>query len=88
MKVIVDMNEESFPCPCCDCLTLSERGAYEICPVCFWEDEDVQFNNPDFEGGANKESLKQARENYKKFNASSLDFVKEVREPFPDEINS
>ena len=28
-----------FTCPCCGCLTLNERGAYDICPVCFWEDD-------------------------------------------------
>ncbi|MBP8300793.1 MAG: hypothetical protein KA020_10535 [Planctomycetes bacterium] len=26
-------------CPCCRYLTLSERGAWCICPVCFWEDD-------------------------------------------------
>ena len=24
-------------CPCCGCKTLGERGAYEICSVCFWD---------------------------------------------------
>ena len=28
-----------FACPCCGCVTLDERGTYDICPVCFWEDE-------------------------------------------------
>lgn len=28
-----------FACPCCGCLTLDERGGYDICPVCFWEDD-------------------------------------------------
>ncbi|TNL01225.1 hypothetical protein CYD30_28230 [Kosakonia cowanii] len=26
-------------CPCCGYLTLTERGAYDICPVCHWEDD-------------------------------------------------
>jgi len=29
-----------YSCPCCGYLTLPERGAYDICPVCFWEDDD------------------------------------------------
>ncbi|WP_350202279.1 CPCC family cysteine-rich protein, partial [Gracilimonas sp.] len=26
-------------CPCCHYVTLKERNIYEICPVCYWEDE-------------------------------------------------
>lgn len=26
-------------CPCCDHVTLAERGYCLICPVCFWEDD-------------------------------------------------
>lgn len=32
-------HREKERCPCCDHLTLSERGGYEICPICFWEDD-------------------------------------------------
>ncbi len=82
------IKNENFPCPCCGYLTLSEPppGTFEICPVCNWEDDDVQYNNIDFEGGANDESLKQARHNFKKFGSSSLRFLKQVRTPQPDEI--
>ncbi len=48
-----------FPCPCCGYLTLSEaeRGSYEICPVCLWEDDASQFEDPDSDTGANSVSL-------------------------------
>ena len=26
-------------CPCCGCLTLTERAEEDICPVCFWQDD-------------------------------------------------
>jgi hypothetical protein len=80
--------KENFPCPCCGYLTLSERppGTFEICPVCNWEDDDVQYNNIDFEGGANEKSLKQARYNFEEFGSSSLKFLKQVRAPHPDEM--
>jgi Cysteine-rich CPCC len=56
-----------FPCPCCDSLTLSEppSGSFEICPVCRWEDDGLQFRDMDYRGGANRPSLREARANYR-----------------------
>lgn len=53
-----------YACPCCDCFTLGEppSGTFDICPVCCWEDDDVQFADLDYTGGANKSSLREARE--------------------------
>lgn len=28
-----------YQCPCCGYKTLDSRGEYDICSVCFWEDE-------------------------------------------------
>lgn len=52
-----------FECPCCDEWTLSEAppGTYAICPECGWEDDYVQFVDPESRGGANRESLVEAR---------------------------
>ncbi len=79
---------KGYPCACCGFLTMSdaEPGTFEICPICFWEDDRVQFNDIDFTGGANEESLRQARHNFKKFGASSVRFLKQVRTPRPNEI--
>lgn len=81
-------NQKGYPCPCCGFLTLSEagHGSFEICPVCGWEDDDAQYNNPNLSGGANRESLNQARQNYNQFGISSKDSVDLVRSPLPDEI--
>ena len=51
-------------CPCCGQFVFEEKGAYEICPVCGWEDDPYQRRNPDFAGGANSLSLNQARRYY------------------------
>mgnify|MGYP002474281909 CR=1 FL=1 len=53
-----------YACPCCGELTLYEKppGTYEICSMCGWEDDEIQFNDPFYEGGANRLSLYQARE--------------------------
>lgn len=64
------MNEQTmFPCPCCGSLALSEPppGTFEICGTCRWEDDDFQFENPDAGEGANHVSLREARENYRKY---------------------
>jgi hypothetical protein len=50
-----------LPCPCCGQRVLEELGNYEICDVCGWEDDPVQSSDPDFEGGANEQSLNQAK---------------------------
>ena len=54
-----------LPCPCCGNPTISEIGVYEICPICYWEDDPIQFNDPSYSGGANKESLSKARERWR-----------------------
>ncbi|MBC6981376.1 CPCC family cysteine-rich protein [Caulobacter sp. 17J80-11] len=77
-----------YPCPCCGQRTYvsAKRDSYEVCPVCFWEDDLVQFEDPSFSGGANEVSLQEARENYRAFKASGARFVKAVRPPAPEEI--
>ncbi len=57
-----------FPCPCCGELTLSEseRGSYEICPVCNREDDGVQFADPNYRGGANERSLNEQRDLFRR----------------------
>lgn len=51
------------PCPCCGFRTMTGewRGTYDLCPVCGWEDDGVQYDDPDYRGGANLESLNEAR---------------------------
>ena len=77
-----------YKCPCCGFLTLSEEppGTFEICPVCDWEDDNVQAADPTFEGGANGVSLDQARRNFAEFGAISTDALGRVRRPRPEEI--
>ena len=52
---------ETNICPVCGKAQLEYM---EICPVCEWQNDMVQFRHPDWQGGANKMSLHQAREAY------------------------
>ena len=78
-----------YRCVCCGNYTLIDEppGTFEVCPVCFWEDDNVQFDDPDYEGGANKVSLNRAKENYRTIGASSNDNLKHVRKPSSDETS-
>jgi hypothetical protein len=77
----------SVPCPCCGFLTFGDdsSGTFAICPVCYWEDDQVQLQNPELRGGANAVSLLEARENFREFGACERRFLTHVRSPSPDE---
>jgi hypothetical protein len=78
------MNPEmKYTCPCCGYKTLGETPpcTYDICPICFWEDDGVQFDDPDYEGGANEVSLRQAQKNYAEFGACERRVLSYVRSP-------
>jgi hypothetical protein len=55
------MARRFHPCLCCGSRTIANRGDYEVCGICGWEDDPAQAKDPDFRGGANKPSLNQAR---------------------------
>ncbi|MGN6514526.1 MAG: CPCC family cysteine-rich protein [Rhizomicrobium sp.] len=56
---------ELLPCPCCGSPVIHVRGAFEICPVCQWEDDPAQARDPELAGGANGMSLSAARLDWK-----------------------
>jgi rubrerythrin len=75
-------------CKCCGCYTMEEsEGNHEICPVCFWEDDPVQNNDPDYNGGSNKVSLNEAKINFEKYGACTESAVPFVREPNAEELS-
>ena len=85
---------KKYKCKCCGYYTLEDEpldpnlhpGTFEICPVCFWEDDAIQYKNPDYAGGANNVSLNEAKKNFKLFGAVEKEMIKYVRKPKADEI--
>jgi hypothetical protein len=77
-----------YACPCCGHLTLDDRGGFDICPVCFWEDDGQDNADADIcRGGPNGTlSLTQARANYQAFGASDERRKGNVRMPRPEEM--
>lgn len=76
-----------YKCPCCGFYTFEKRpnGNYDICEVCFWEDDSSHPEDVHFVVGANKVSLLQARENFLTFGACEEEMIPYVRKPKKDE---
>lgn len=71
---------ERFTCPCCGYLSFSGwPGSYDVCHVCYWEDDSIQMLNPEYRGGANTPSLFEAQANYRRYGAVDEEFVKNVQ---------
>ena len=81
------MADGRHACPCCRALTLQDRGGFEICPICWWEDDGQDDADAEaIRGGPNGTlSLAQARANHLSFGVSDPRFVASVRKPGGDE---
>lgn len=69
-------------CPCCGYATLETRGEFEICPICFWEDDgqdDVDAHHE--RGGPNRHSLAAGRKSFLLTGAAHPEDLSAVREP-------
>lgn len=79
---------QRYACPCCAHLTLEEKppDTYAVCPVCFWEDDGMQYAAADSSDGANSVSLNEARANFRQFGASRRDARRKVRAPLDAEV--
>ena len=76
-------------CPCCEYITFLKdtSDTYNICPVCYWENESDQLYDPSAPaGGANSVSLNQARQNFLSIGASDEQSIPHVRKPLPKEF--
>lgn len=79
-------------CEVCGFLTLDadHKGMYDMCPVCFWEDDSIDDDhqkNPDEPcyGPNHGLTLNQAKKNFRTFGACSQDMVPHTRKPLPEE---
>ena len=71
-------NDKQYPCPCCGYMSFNEPpGSYDICEICFWEDDPVQLRFP-FTGGANI-PLVQAQANFAAYGVSANRLKPHVR---------
>lgn len=76
-------------CACCGHITLvnpTGSGSNDTCPVCHWEDNGVQNEDPLAIQTMNPVCLMEARKNYKAFGACHAKFKDAVRPPLPSEL--
>lgn len=65
IKIITGAPFQLETCPCCGYRTLEARYAFEICTVCWWEDDGQDNDNSDIIWtGANDVTLTNARFNF------------------------
>ena len=78
---VVGQEDKLLPCPCCGRASLSERNSYEICKVCWWEDDGQDNARADtVMGGPNYGvSLTQGRVNF---------LVHGISDPARDDLRS
>ena len=70
-------------CPCCGYRTLPEGqpGSYEVCPVCHWLDDPVQFGDAEYVSDTNHVSLSDARTNFEKHGACTPEAADQTKTP-------
>lgn len=77
---------KKYTCPVCGYKVFTKTaGSFEICPICFWQDDVVDLQEMYKPMGPNKVSLEQAQKNYKEFGASEKRLLEHVRQPIGEE---
>jgi hypothetical protein len=69
------------PCLCCRHRTLAAQSDYEICPVCFWENDGV--GDELAYSGPNRMTLAEGRHNYERLGACEERFIDHVLKDGP-----
>lgn len=69
-------------CPVCGCLTI--EAEWDVCPVCFWENENLLEN--EISGANHGLTLAKARENYTLYGACEEQMKSKVRPPLENEL--
>lgn len=75
---------KKYTCPCCGYKTIDNNGNYDICQICFWEDDPFQEMNV-YDLGANKIPLVEGQKNYIRYGACDKEATHFVRKPTKDD---
>lgn len=73
-------------CYVCSCATVDEHGSFDICPVCFWEDDGFAELDTPNDGPNGELSISQARDNFQKFGVARIQDLEYVRPLMEEEL--
>ena len=57
-------NLKNIKCPVCGKYIFKEENDFDICDVCGWENDGIQYRDRNFAGGANELCVNEARIEY------------------------
>ena len=81
------MSDTKFACPVCGHKTLDALADYDICPICYWEDDVLTEGKEDVSSPSNYgQHLSEAQANFVLFGASKEEYVEKVRKPTESEL--
>lgn len=69
-----------YTCPCCGYKLLDDPSD-DVCPICFWEDDHSQLEDPDSLGANTRVTLRQAQKNFVAYGACEEVAIPDVRKP-------
>jgi len=73
------MTPDLVQCDCCDHFSIPAERDWEICPVCFWEQDSFGVSDPDEPSGANHGlTLREGRRNFAELGACSREFQSRI----------
>lgn len=76
------MQQLKVPCPICGYHTLDARHDWDICPICFWEDDIVIEDGTERSTANGGLSAAEAQANFLLFGAMSRECVGKVRRAY------
>lgn len=72
-------------CPVCGKYEFDKSGDWDICPVCNWENDNIQADDHNYAGGANDLSVNEARIEYFLIGSSYAKDAEEYRNKYRTE---
>lgn len=75
MNKNISMEFNTYPHICACCKEGMVEDIHDICLVCGWEDDEVQNDNEEFSGGANKDSLSEHRVKFQELRKQKKNYM-------------